>query len=191
MKILVASAMVFAGVMVSAAGAADAATIAQCQQYAANYAEQQYPTGGGNQQAVTTGIVGALVGAGIAGATKGNVGAGAAVGLGVGAVAGGADFQAKKQAAYNAAYNQCIGGSQPAALYAPPVVTPQYLPPGPFNAVIWNTTSLNIRSGPGTVYAVIGSIGPNQPFGVQGCSGGWCFLGTGYVSSAYITAVGG
>ena len=191
MKILIASAMVFAGVMVSAAGAANAATVAQCQQYAANYAEQQYPTGGGNQQAVTTGILGAIVGAGVAAGTKGNVGNGALIGAGVGAAAGGVDFQAKKQAAYNAAYNQCIGGSQPAALYAPPVVQPQYIPVGPFNAVIWNAPSLNIRSGPSTNYAIIGSIGPNQPFGVQSCNGGWCYIGTGYVSEAFITAVGG
>ena len=72
MKTLLASAAIFGG-MAIAAGAANAATPGQCEAAAQQYAEAQYPTGGG---AVSGAVGGAILGGLIAGATGNKVGNG-------------------------------------------------------------------------------------------------------------------
>jgi uncharacterized protein YgiM (DUF1202 family) len=199
MRTLLATAVVFAGLVASAAGSADAASAYQCQTYAANYAEQQYPTGGG---AVAGGVGGAIVGGLIAGATGGKVGTGAAVGAGAGLVVGSVAWQQAKQRAYDAAYAQCLDSSGPQPVqpvYAPP--PPVVLPPAPFNATVYNANSLNVRAGPGTNYAVIGSVAPPMVFQVLSLNGGWAYINysptpgyppqAGYVSQSYIYPTSG
>jgi hypothetical protein len=50
------------------------------------------------------------------------------------------------------------------------------------------TSTVNVRSGPSTSYAVIGSLRPGEAVDVAGCRSGWCYLSDedGYVSSAYL-----
>lgn len=52
------------------------------------------------------------------------------------------------------------------------------------------TTDLNIRSGPGTGYAVIGALPAGTQVNTGGCSGNWCRVGGGFVSASYL-AFGG
>ncbi len=54
------------------------------------------------------------------------------------------------------------------------------------------TTNANVRSGPGTGYAVIGTLRAGQSVDVDGCSAGWCELSRGgYVSSSLLAGTGG
>ncbi|MHC5307849.1 SH3 domain-containing protein [Bartonella sp. LJL80] len=52
------------------------------------------------------------------------------------------------------------------------------------------TTTLNFRAGPGTGYAVRGSIPAGQPVSVRSCAGNWCQINygprTGWASSRYL-----
>ena len=148
MKTMHATAALLGGLVIAAAGSANAATPYECEMYAQNAAEQQYPYGGG---AVTGGVFGALIGAGIAGATGGNVGTGAGVGAGAGLIVGSAGWQQKKKQAHDLAYAQCIGSGQPVYAPGPPVYTPGPIyPSGAFNAVISGASTVNVRTGPGT-----------------------------------------
>ncbi|WP_273725373.1 SH3 domain-containing protein [Brucella gallinifaecis] len=58
------------------------------------------------------------------------------------------------------------------------------------NAIV--TTNLNVRTGPGTGYASLGSIPSRAPVNVQGCTSGygWCQVNygglTGWASSRYL-----
>jgi hypothetical protein len=56
-------------------------------------------------------------------------------------------------------------------------------------------TSLNLRSGPGTQFAVVGAIPQGATVDVGGCTGSWCqvnFRGeTGYASRSYLAMAGG
>ena len=56
-------------------------------------------------------------------------------------------------------------------------------------------TSLNVRSGPGTEYEVIGAIPAGATVDVRGCSGSWCqvnFRGErGFASRSYLAMGGG
>jgi len=51
-------------------------------------------------------------------------------------------------------------------------------------------TNLNVRSGPGSNYPVVGTLGAGQSIGIDGClnAGNWCRLSTGegWVSSKYL-----
>ena len=49
------------------------------------------------------------------------------------------------------------------------------------------TTDLNIRSGPGTRYAVIGSLPAGARVNVGSCSSGWCRVGGGFASARYLS----
>lgn len=55
---------------------------------------------------------------------------------------------------------------------------------------VYASTDLNVRSGPGTNYGVVGNIGASQSARVQDCSGRWCRIsyagGEGWVSSSYL-----
>ncbi len=183
-NLLVATAAVLSGLTL-AAGSASAATPYECESYAQQVAEQQYPTGGG---AIGGGLVGGFLGAGIAAATGGNVGVGAGIGAGAGLVVGSSAWQAKKKQAHDLAYSQCIGNVvyAPAPVYAPPPVYPV----GGFNGVIYGASVVNIRSGPGTNYPALGQLYANQGVSVSGCGGGWCTIvlgnGYGYVAQSLI-----
>jgi hypothetical protein len=56
-------------------------------------------------------------------------------------------------------------------------------------------SSLNVRSGPGTQYDVIGTLAPGQTVDARDCSGGWCRVsfsgGTGFASRSYLAMAGG
>lgn len=56
-------------------------------------------------------------------------------------------------------------------------------------------TDLNVRSGPGTQYPVVGSIQGGEAVDVGSCTGSWCQVsfsgGTGYASSRYLAMGGG
>lgn len=53
------------------------------------------------------------------------------------------------------------------------------------------TTDLNVRSGPGTRYAVVGALPAGARVNVGGCSGNWCRAGGGFVSASYLAFGGG
>ena len=56
-------------------------------------------------------------------------------------------------------------------------------------------TDLNVRSGPGTQYPVVGSIQSGETVDAGGCTGSWCQVnfngGAGYASSRYLAIGGG
>ena len=194
MKTLLASAAIFGGLAIAAAGTASAATPYDCEIYAQNYAEQQYPTGGG---AVTGAVGGGILGGLIAGATGNKVGNGVGVGVAAGLVVGSVAWQNAKRNAHDLAYSQCIGGAKPVVATPPPVYGPPPVYPtsGPFNAVINGASSVNVRNGPGTNYAVIGQVYSQQGVSVAGCGGGWCQIylstGVGFVSQTYVYPIPG
>lgn len=57
------------------------------------------------------------------------------------------------------------------------------------------TSNVNVRSGPGTNYAVVDTVRRNQQVDVQQCQGSWCYIAKpgpdGWVSAQYLAAVGG
>jgi uncharacterized protein YraI len=56
-------------------------------------------------------------------------------------------------------------------------------------------TDLNVRSGPGTQYPVVGSVQSGESVDVAGCTGRWCQIsfggGTGYANQNYLAMAGG
>ena len=56
-------------------------------------------------------------------------------------------------------------------------------------------TDLNVRSGPGTQYPVVGSIQGGETVDVGSCTGSWCRVsfsgGSGYASRSYLAMGGG
>lgn len=56
-------------------------------------------------------------------------------------------------------------------------------------------TSLNVRSGPGTQYGVVGTLAAGETVDARDCTGGWCRVsfsgGTGYASRSYLAMAGG
>jgi uncharacterized protein YraI len=56
----------------------------------------------------------------------------------------------------------------------------------------YTTGAVNFRSGPGVGYASYGSLPAGTAVNVQYCQPGWCrassFLGTGWVSSSYLSS---
>jgi uncharacterized protein YraI len=57
------------------------------------------------------------------------------------------------------------------------------------------TSNVNVRSGPGTNYAVVDTVRRGTQVDVQQCQGSWCYIAKsgpdGWVSSTYLTAGGG
>lgn len=53
------------------------------------------------------------------------------------------------------------------------------------------TSSVNVRSGPGTGYSVVDVLEPGQPVSIEGRSGGWCAVSkagpNGWVSCNYLS----
>jgi hypothetical protein len=193
MKTLIATAALLGG-LVLVSGTANAQSAFQCQQYAQNAAEQQYPTGGG---ALSGGIGGGILGGIIAGATGNNVGKGVGIGAGAGLVVGSVAWQNAKRQFYDQEYARCLGGGG-TQVYAP--APPVYGPPpsyptGGFNGVIIGASAVNVRNGPGTAYPVIGQVFNQQGVSVAGCGGGWCQIylggGVGFVSQTYVRPTAG
>jgi len=52
------------------------------------------------------------------------------------------------------------------------------------------TGNLNMRSGPGTGYAVLDTIPAGTVVDVRGCTGSWCDIGSGWVSASYLARGG-
>jgi uncharacterized protein YraI len=56
------------------------------------------------------------------------------------------------------------------------------------------TTNVNVRSGPGTGYAVVGTLRRGEQVDLQHCRGSWCFVerrgADGWVSSSYLARDG-
>lgn len=63
-----------------------------------------------------------------------------------------------------------------------------FLPAAASAASAVATSTVNVRSGPGTSFSIIGSLSPGETVDVGGCRTGWCYLTDedGYVSSAYL-----
>jgi len=57
------------------------------------------------------------------------------------------------------------------------------------------TTSVNVRTGPGTSYGVVDTLAPGEHVSIVGQSGGWCRVDkpgpNGWVSCAYLAGGGG
>ena len=57
------------------------------------------------------------------------------------------------------------------------------------------TGNVNVRSGPGTNYAVVDVVARGTPVDVQQCQGSWCYIAKsgpdGWVSASYLSAGGG
>lgn len=56
-------------------------------------------------------------------------------------------------------------------------------------------SDLNVRSGPGTQYQVVGTVQGGETVDVAGCTGRWCQIsfsgGTGYANQSYLAMAGG
>jgi uncharacterized protein YraI len=56
-------------------------------------------------------------------------------------------------------------------------------------------SDLNVRSGPGTRYPVVGAVQGGETVDVAGCAGSWCQIsfngGTGYAKQSYLAMAGG
>ena len=56
-------------------------------------------------------------------------------------------------------------------------------------------SNVNVRSGPGTQYPVVGNLQSGETVDVAGCTGSWCQVsfsgGTGYASQNYLAMAGG
>ena len=56
-------------------------------------------------------------------------------------------------------------------------------------------SDLNVRSGPGTNYPVVGALQAGETVDVQGCTGSWCRVssagGSGFASRSYLAMAGG
>jgi hypothetical protein len=188
MKTLFTTIAVAGGLMLAAAGTASAATWAQCdlqaRQYANSYAT---PAGGVVAGAVAGGLLGGL----ISGATGGNVGTGVGIGAGVGAVGGGLTQGAKWKQLYDQYMASCLGAApQPQPIYQPQPAT--FPPPGPQAGVY---QALNVRACASTSCAVIGVIQPGSVVPVNACTSpapgaGWCQVGIpagwGFASKKYL-----
>lgn len=57
------------------------------------------------------------------------------------------------------------------------------------------TSNVNVRSGPGTNYAVVDTVRRGTQVDVQQCQGSWCYIAKpgpdGWISSTYLSAAGG
>jgi hypothetical protein len=188
MKTLFTTIAVAGGLMVAAGTSASAATWAQCDYQARQYANSYATPVGG----VAAGAVGgAILGAFVAGVTGGNVGTGAGIGAGVGAVGGGVTQSAKWKQYYDQYMASCLGPAvQPQPIAAPQPAT--FPPPGPQAGVYQR---LNVRACASTSCAVIGTIQPGSVVPVNACTSpapgsGWCQVGIpagwGFASKKYL-----
>jgi uncharacterized protein YgiM (DUF1202 family) len=168
-----------AGALIAAApSAALALSPYQCELQAQQYAESQYPEGGGAARGATSGVV---LGGVFAGLSGGKPLRGALLGGAGGLVVGSALWQQAKHKAHDDFLANCLRTASTAA--------PVALPPTPFpSTTIANT--LNVRSGAGTNFAVLGQISAGQVFQVLSCAPGWCGIDRngdhGYVAANYL-----
>lgn len=96
--------LICAGALAISANVASAASVAECDAYARQVADNN--TG---KRAVGTAVVGALLGLGIGAAQGNNLGSSAAIGAGAGGVTGLAVGSAEWQGIYNQAFADCRG----------------------------------------------------------------------------------
>ncbi|MEX1180388.1 MAG: SH3 domain-containing protein [Cucumibacter sp.] len=157
---------------------ASALTPFECEQQAQQYAESQYPEGGGAARGATGG---AIFGGVFAGLSGGRPLRGALLGGAGGLVVGSALWQQAKQEAHDEYLVDCLQ----AASASPPAV----LPPTPFPSTIM-ASALNVRSGPGTGYEVLWQLSAGQVFQVLSCEPEWCWIdqngANGYVAASYL-----
>lgn len=194
MKTLFTTAAAAIGLVMVAASSASAATWAECDYAARQYAVQNTNPGGA---AVGTAVLGGLLGLGISSVTGNTNTAGAvALGAGAGAVTGFVASNAKMKQLYDSYMASCLGGSpQPQPIYAPqPQPGTIYPAPGPQAGVY---QSLNVRVCPAATPQCpsIGTIQPGSVVPVQGCNSptpgvGWCQVGIpqgwGWASKKYL-----
>ena len=178
MKAWLSTAVLAGGLIAAASSSASAATPYECEQQAQQYAESEFPTGGGAARGAAGG---AVAGGVFAGLTGGRLGRGAFLGGAGGLVVGSALWQQRKQEAHDAFLTQCLQAS-----FGPGPVT---LPPAPFSSTI-TVNALNVRAGAGTEYGVLWQITAGQVFEVLSCASGWCWISqngaNGYVSASYL-----
>jgi hypothetical protein len=215
MKTILTTGAFVGALMATAAGTATAATPYECDVYATNYAEQQYPTGGG---AFAGGVGGGILGGIIAGATGGKVGNGVAIGATAGLVVGSVAWQNQKRQAHDSVYAQCLNSNQRTYALAPqpyygepgyapqpyytqpyygePVYAPQpsYVPYAPFAAVVVGVPAISLRTGPGPRYGSLGQVYAQQAISIASCDGTWCQVemqngGVGYIPQNYIRPI--
>lgn len=74
------------------------------------------------------------------------------------------------------------GSSYPATTYSP---TAQQLPYAS-QASSTTTANLNVRSGPGLRYSVLGTLPAGSPVEISGCTRSWCQTQYGYVSARFV-----
>jgi uncharacterized protein YgiM (DUF1202 family) len=178
MKLLATTATLLGGLIVMAPSTASALTPYECEQQAEQYAEAQFPTGGGAARGATGG---AIFGGIFSGLTGGKPGRGMLLGGAGGAVVGSALWLERKQQAHDDYLAQCLQ----TAVSQPPAA----LPPTPFKSTI-SASALNVRTGPGVEYAIVTKITPGRVFDVLSCASGWCWIDidgvNGYVSADYL-----
>lgn len=178
MKLSLTMVAVAGGLLITSPAMARALTPYECEQQAQQYAESQFPTGGGAARGATGG---AIFGGIFSGLTGGKPGRGVLLGGAGGAVVGSALWQERKQQAHDNYLAQCLQ----TAVSQPPTV----LPPTPFSSTI-SASALNVRSGPGPEYGILWKLTPGQVFEVLSCADGWCWIdhngANGYVSAEYL-----
>ncbi|QFR32643.1 SH3 domain-containing protein [Ancylobacter sp. TS-1] len=69
-------------------------------------------------------------------------------------------------------------------------VTPALAPSGAAGSAVAATT-VNVRSGPGTAYDVLGTLPGGSPVDLASCADGWCQTQYGYVSARLLEPAGG
>lgn len=74
----------------------------------------------------------------------------------------------------------------PGAALNPAPTAPGFATSGAYTAT--TSTDVNVRSGPGTGYQVLGALPAGAPVSVVGCSGSWCETQYGYVSARYLSS---
>jgi uncharacterized protein YgiM (DUF1202 family) len=178
MKTWISTAVLAGGLIAAAPMMASAATPYECEQQAQQYAEAEYPTGGG---AARGAAAGGVAGGVFAGLTGGRLGRGVLLGGGAGLVVGSAVWLEKKQDAHDSYLAQCMQASLGPA--------PATLPPTPFSSTI-SVNALNVRAGAGTQYGVLWQIKAGQVFEVLSCASDWCWINqngaNGYVAASYL-----
>lgn len=196
MKTLFTTVALTAGLLVAAAGSANALTQADCEARARAATDAAYPLGKG---VVTGGVIGALGGLAVGAATGGNAGkaagTGALIGGGVGTVA----YQTKRQNYYQSILADCLRGVTTVSAPPPPPQPGAVFPPPTPQATQYSVSALNVRVCPQVSGACppIGALANGVGASVESCTtpasspSGWCYIGIvqgwGWASKSYLS----